>query len=178
MRRFCKVSSVCAIFLLAVSMSAFAGSTNESFNNAALTGISGGGDVSGTFSFDSVTHQLSNIAISFASSAFGNVNANDGSKSINGVYNSSTGNWSFQWQAIKGLDLITYDVLFNPTTGQFTASGAIANFWEQGKFNYNDMQIPEGGTQLSYLALSGLAMFAGILIAKKHRPVARTTHSS
>jgi hypothetical protein len=176
MRRFCKVSSVCAIFLLAVSMSAFAGST--SFNNAALTGISGGGDVSGTFSFDSVTHQLSNIAISFASSAFGNVNANDGSKSINGVYNSSTGNWSFQWQTLKNGDLITYDVLYNPITGQYTASGEIQNFWDQGKFKYNDMQIPEGGTQLSYLALSGLAMFAGILIAKKHRPVARTTHSS
>jgi hypothetical protein len=38
--------------------------------------------------------------------------------------------------------------------------------------------VPEGETPLSYLMLSGIAMFAGILISGKQRRTRRTAQSS
>jgi len=164
-----RVLSVCALFLLIESLPAAASNINQ-FNNAALTGVSQGGTVSGSFSFNSTTHQFSNISISFVSAAFGTINASD-PNSINGTY--SNGQWSFVWSTWKNGDLIKYKISFNPVTNQFTASGWIANWWDQGKFNY--LSVPEGGTPLSYLVLSGIAVLGGIRISGKQR---RTTRSS
>jgi hypothetical protein len=108
------------------------------------------------------------------SSVFGNVSATD-SGSINGIYNSAKGTWSFQWQTIKGWDLITYDVVYNPSTNQFTASGSIQNLWDQGKFNY--MQVPEGGNSLAFLLLSGIALFVAIFLSRKQRRPLRAAQS-
>jgi hypothetical protein len=173
MSRSLKLATVCVISVLALSLSAYANS-NDSFQNAALTGVSGGGDVSGTFDFNSNTHQFSGISISFVSSVFGNVSASDFG-SINGIYNSVKGTWSFQWQTIKGWDLITYDVVYNPNTNQFTASGSIQNLWNQGSFNY--MQVPEGGNSLAYLLLSGMALFIAIFLSRKQRRPLRAAQS-
>jgi hypothetical protein len=175
MLRSLKVSAVCMMLVLAMSLCASANS-NDSFKNATLTGISHGGDVSGTFDFNSTTHQFSDISVSFSSTVLGSGSVTD-LGSINGIYNHSTGNWSFQWQAFASNgDLVTYDVVFNPNTNQFTANGSIQNWWNQGSFNY--MQVPEGGTQVAYLMLSGLAMFAGILISRKQRSIARVPQSN
>jgi hypothetical protein len=152
-------------------LSAYANS-NDSFQNAALTGVSGGGDVSGTFGFNN--GKFSDISVSFVSTVFGNVSATD-SGSINGIYNSAKGTWSFQWQTIKGWDLITYDVVYNPSTNQFTASGSIQNLWDQGKFNY--MQVPEGGNSLAFLLLSGIALFVAIFLSRKQRRPLRAAQS-
>jgi len=173
MKRFGKLASVCALFLLAMSLSAYANS-NDSFHNATLTGVHHGGDVSGTFDFNSTTHEFSDISVSFVSSVFGNVNASDFG-SINGTYNHATGNWSFQWQTIKNGDLITYDVVYNPKTNQFTASGSIQNWWKQGNFNY--MAVPEGGNSLFYLMFSSVALCAGFLASRKRRRALRTAQS-
>jgi hypothetical protein len=173
MLRSLKLATVCVISLLALSLSAYANS-NDSFQNAILTGVSHGGDVSGTFDFNSSTNQFSNISVSFVSTVFGDVNASDFG-SINGVYNHVTGNWSFQWQTIKNGDLITYDVIYNPNTNQFTASGSIQNLWNQGKFNY--MQVPEGGNSLAYLLLSGIALFVAIFLSRKQRRPLRAPQS-
>jgi hypothetical protein len=167
MSRSLKLAAVCVIFLLALSLSAYANS-NDSFQNATLTGVSGGGDVSGTFDFNS--GKFSNIAVSFVSSVFGDVNASY-SGSINGTYNPGNGTWSFQWHAIKGWDLITYNVVYNPSTNQFTASGSIQNLWNQGKFDY--MQVPEGGNAMAYLLLSGVALFVAIVTSRKRRHAMR-----
>jgi hypothetical protein len=171
MFRYSKLASVFALFVLAVSISASAGS-DDSFSGAKLTGVSQGGTASGTFFFNTTTHQFSDIAVSFVSSVFGNVNANY-QGSINGTY--ANGLWSFQWSKVKNGDLIKYKISFNPVTGQFTASGSIANWWNQGNFN---MSVPEGETPLSYLMLSGFAMFAGIVIAGKRRRAARIAQCS
>jgi hypothetical protein len=167
MRSYLRLASVCVFFLLAVSLSASANSSNDGFNNVNLTGVPGGGTVSGAFSFNSQTGLFSNISVSFVSSLFGNINASD-PFSIYGTKNNA-GQYSFQFQAfnLKGGDWITYNVLYNPLTNQFSASGSIANLWNQGNFNY--MSAPEGGAQLSYLLLSGLAMFVGILMSRKQR---------
>jgi hypothetical protein len=171
MSRSLKLATVCVISVLALSLSAYANS-NDSFQNAALTGVSGGGDVSGTFDFNN--GKFSDISVSFVSTVFGNVSATD-SGSINGIYNSVKGTWSFQWQTIKGWDLITYDVVYNPNTNQFTASGSIQNLWNQGSFNY--MQVPEGGNSLAYLLLSGMALFIAIFLSRKQRRPLRAAQS-
>ena len=171
MSRSLKLATVCVISVLALSLSAYANS-NDSFQNATLTGVSGGGDVSGTFDFNN--GKFSDISVSFVSTVFGNVSATD-SGSINGIYNSAKGTWSFQWQTIKGWDLITYDVVYNPNTNQFTASGSIQNLWNQGSFNY--MQVPEGGNSLAYLLLSGMALFIAIFLSRKQRRPLRAAQS-
>jgi hypothetical protein len=171
MSRSLKLATVCVISVLALSLSAYANS-NDSFQNATLTGVSGGGDVSGTFDFNN--GKFSDISVSFVSTVFGNVSATD-SGSINGIYNSAKGTWSFQWQTIKGWDLITYDVVYNPSTNQFTASGSIQNLWDQGKFNY--MQVPEGGNSLAFLLLSGIALFVAIFLSRKQRRPLRAAQS-
>jgi hypothetical protein len=171
MSRSLKLGTVCVISVLALSLSAYANS-NDSFQNAALTGVSGGGDVSGTFDFNN--GKFSDISVSFVSTVFGNVSASDFG-SINGIYNSVKGTWSFQWQTIKGWDLITYDVVYNPNTNQFTASGSIQNLWNQGSFNY--MQVPEGGNSLAYLLLSGMALFIAIFLSRKQRRPLRAAQS-
>jgi len=172
MRRSFKLASVCILFVVLVSLSASAGSSNN-FSGAKLTGVSGGGTVGGGFSFNSITHQFSNISVSFVSSAFGTVNANM-QGTMNGQW--SNGKWWFQWSTIKNGDLIIYNVSFDPTKNQFSASGSIANFWNQGNYTY--MGVPEGGAQLSYLMLCGFAVFSGILISKKRRPATSTAQSS
>jgi len=171
MSRSLKLATVCVISVLALSLSAYANS-NDSFQNATLTGVSGGGDVSGTFDFNN--GKFSDISVSFVSTVFGNVSATD-SGSINGIYNSAKGTWSFHWQTIKGWDLITYDVVYNPSTNQFTASGSIQNLWDQGKFNY--MQVPEGGNSLAFLLLSGIALFVAIFLSRKQRRPLRAAQS-
>jgi hypothetical protein len=172
MRCCVKLFSACTLFLLAVSLTASAGSLDQ-FKNAALTGVSKGGTVSGSFSFNSQTDQFSNISVSFVSSAFGNVNANDPS-SGHGTY-VGKGWWEYTWLTKVDGDTVVYSMLFNPTTNQFDVGGGIGNWSNQGEFNY--LSVPEGGTPLAFLMLSGLAMFAGILIAGKQRRLSCTVRS-
>jgi hypothetical protein len=51
MRRYDKLAGVCGLFLLAMSLTASADSIDQ-FKNASLTGVSKGGTVSGSFSFN------------------------------------------------------------------------------------------------------------------------------
>jgi hypothetical protein len=66
-------------------------------------------------------------------------------------------------------------MLFNTITNQFEVGGGIRNRSNQGDFNY--ISVPEGGTPLSYLVLSGIAMFAWILISGKQCRTRRTAQS-
>jgi hypothetical protein len=164
---------VSAIFLVLVSLPASAGSVNT-FSNVTLQGVSNT-TVGGSFSFDTKTDQFSNISIAFSgNSIFAGIKATD-SNSIQGFYIPGKG-WLMSWvTTVKG-DLVWYSVLYNPATGQFTASGGISNWQNQGNFNY--LSVPEGGAMLGYLLLSGMAVFAGILMSDKKRRLMRVTQSS
>ena len=65
-------------------------------------------------------------------------------------------------------DTIAYTIVFNELTGTFDAYGSVTKGKHEGNFQYDTM-APEGGNQLSYLAASGLVLFAGILLAGKQR---------
>jgi len=163
MRRYFGVLAVGALFLLAC-LPAAAGPIN-SFSGVTLKGVANT-TVSGSFSFNSTTNQFSNISISFSgNSMFGGVQAID-NKSIQGTYIQGKG-WLFSWLTKVGGNLICYAVLFNPTTNQFATTGWIVKGNNGGSFGY--LTVPEGGAILSYLFLSGAAVFAGIVMSGKQR---------
>jgi hypothetical protein len=173
MRRYSKLGGVCGLFLLAVSLTASAGSIDH-FKDVALTGVSKGGTVSGSFSFNNKTDQFSNISVSIVSSVFGKINVSD-PYSGHGTYEGQ-GWWEYTWKAKVHGDTIVDSMLFNTITNRFEVGGGIGNRRTQGDFNY--ISVPEGGTPLSYLMLSGIAMFAGILIYGKQRRTRRIAQSS
>jgi hypothetical protein len=161
MRRYLKLATVCAAFLLAASLCASAGSI-DSFSGQ-LKGVANG-TVSGTFSLNSQTGQFSNVYISFSGSGLGSGNADPGS--LMG-HKGADGLWSFLWwgSASNG-DLVLYDVKLL-ANGTFQVIGGIADWHgDNGRFN---LLVPEGGAPLSYLMLSALAMVAGILVSGKQR---------
>jgi hypothetical protein len=171
MGRYCKLASLCAAFLLILSLPALAGSVN-SFSNVKLQGVSG--TVSGSFTFDSTTDQFSNCSLSFTGSAFNGVNVND-PNSVKGTYVPGQG-WLFVWGTNdKSGDTIWYSILLNPATNQYWTAGWIANWQQHGNFNYS--QVPEGGAELTYLLLSAMAVFCGILMSGKQRRAIPTAPS-
>jgi hypothetical protein len=169
MVQFLKLASVSALFLLA-SLSAFANS-NDSFSNVNLTGVSG--TVSGGFTFNSSNDTFSNISLSFKGGKFDGVDASDGGGK--GTCLLGVCGFSFQEHVANG-GWVSDTILFNLKTGQFEDLGGIYKGRKGGDFNY--MSVPEGGTPLPYLMLSGFAILAGILISGKHRRTLRTAHSS
>jgi hypothetical protein len=170
MRRCLKLASPLALFLLAVSLSASAGST-DSFSNVSLTGVSG--TVSGSFTFNSSSDTFSAISLSFNGGVFGGVNAQNGG----GNGSCILGVCGFSWQAQLANGNWVWDtILLNLKTGQYQDLGGIYNWKNGGNFNY--LSVPEGDAPLSYLLLSGFAMLAGILISGKHRRTARLAESS
>jgi len=168
MGRHIKVLGVCALFLLVASLPASAG-TIYSFSNVALTGNSGS-TASGGFSFDPNTHVFSGVSISFNGGAFNGVQANLPQEQ--GIYIQGKG-YLYSWLTTVQGDLVWNSIVFNPSTGQFHEWGGIANWQKKGGYDY--MSVPEGGAELTYLMLSGIAVFGGIVISGKQR---RTTRSS
>ena len=163
MRRCAKLAVVCALFLFCVSLSAFANSSNGGFNNVELTGVSG--TASGSFTFNFANDTFSGLALSFTGGVFNGMRAKNGGGNAScllGVcgffFKSQMGNGDWVWET----------VLINIRNGQYQSFGGISNWQNQGNFNYN-MAVPEGGTALAYLMLSGFAIFAAILIAGKRR---------
>jgi hypothetical protein len=172
-KKYFGLAMVSAAFLLLVCLPASAGSINT-FSKVALSGVSNT-TASGQFSINTQTGKFSNISISFSgNSIFAGIKASD-PNSIQGVWLPGKG-WLMSWvTTVKG-DLVWYSVLYNPTTGQFMASGGVSNWQYQGNFNY--LSVPEGGAMLSYLLLSGMAVFAGILMSTKQRRLIRVAQSS
>jgi hypothetical protein len=167
MRRYFGTLGLAAFFLLLVCLPASAGPICN-FCGVQLQGVANT-TVAGTFSVNS-SGVFSNISISFTgNSMFGGVQAVD-NKSIQGLWIQGKG-WMFSWLTKVGGNLICYSVLFNPATNQFWAGGWIDKGQNGGDFNY--LQVPEGGAILSYLFLSGAAMFAGIVMSGKQRHTAR-----
>jgi hypothetical protein len=171
MGRHFKIVVVCALFLTVVSLPASAGSI-YSFSNLTLTGNSGS-SASGSFGFDSSTHTFSSVSMSFSGGAFNNIWAS--SPGGKGVYIQGQG-YLFSWGTTVHGDLIWCSILFNPANGQFREWGGIANWKDNGKFDY--MGVPEGGAELTYLMLAGIAVFGGILTSGKRRRITRSSQSN
>ena len=152
MMRSLKLASVSSLFLLAVSLSAFADSNND-FSGATLSGISATG-ASGSFAFSSSTDRFSN-----APQSFGGNSISEGVKVTNRLmsgYFISEGSFSggsFSDDSDEGL------------FGKDRLNGKDRKKWN----------VPEGGAKVTYLLLSGIAMFGGILISGKQR---RATHAA
>jgi hypothetical protein len=171
MRRYLKLASSCGVFLLAVSLSAF-GNSNGTFSDVSLVGAPG--TASGGFMFNSTTDSFSDLSVSFTGSEFGGL----GSSDISGGQGTSLGGglYGFSWQTqLSNGDLVWDSVVFDVNNGQYLDFGGIEtqNRQNQGDFNY--LSVPEGGTPLSYLMLSGVAMFAGIFISRKRRRIAQSS---
>jgi len=163
-----KLVGLVAAFLTFVCLPALANS-NDNFSNVQLQGVSG--TVSGSFTFNPSTDAFSNISLSFNGGVFGGVQAND--SQAQGYC--SQGLCQISWWTIVHGDFVTDTIVFNTKTGQFQDYGGVSNWQNQGKFNY--LSVPEGGAKLSYLTLSGLVIFAGILKSGKQRRATRTVQS-
>jgi hypothetical protein len=115
--------------------------------------------VQGTFSFNTATDTFTVAGLSFVgNSIFGGLSGSD-TKPQSGttfVLNENVDGYT-----------VSYTIVLNPLTGTYTANGSITYGGTTGDFQFN--QVPEGGTQLSYLAASGLVLFAGMLLAGKQR---------
>ena len=113
MMRYLKLASASVLFLLAVSLSAFANSHN-SFSNVNLTGISG--TVSGGFTFNSSSDTFSNISLSFNGGVFNGVDASDGGGKA--TCRLGVCGFSFREHVPHG-GWVSDTILFNLKTGQF-----------------------------------------------------------
>jgi hypothetical protein len=172
MRRYFKSVTACVLFLLAVSLSAFAGSTKDVFSGAALVGTSG--TVSGSFTFNTSTDQFSGFSLSFNGGVFAGATASNGGGQ--GTCYQGFCGFYFQGKASDGA-WVTDMIVVNLKTGQFDDFGGIYNWQKQGgDFNY--LSVPEGGAKLTYLMLSAIAVFGGILISGKQRRITQATHRS
>jgi hypothetical protein len=161
MRRYYEIAAICALYLMIVVLPASAGTINN-FSNVQLTGNSNS-TVSGSFSFNATTHVFSNIAISFNGGAFNGVQAN---QAMGQAHYIAGQGYVFTWNTNVNGNWIGNMVVFT-SSGQFHEYGGIAKGNKYGGFDY--LLVPEGGTQLSYLMLSGIAVFGGLLLSGKRR---------
>ncbi|MGO9648111.1 MAG: hypothetical protein ACLPOO_08650 [Terriglobales bacterium] len=145
------------ICVIAFSISAFAGSV-ETFNySASVSGVNNT-TVQGTFNYNTSTDTFTLASLSFA-----------GNSIFNGISGKDTqpqsGDTFVLNETVDGYT-VSYTIVLNPLTGTYNANGSISYGKTTGTFNN---QVPEGGAQFSYLAASGLVLFAGILLAGKQR---------
>jgi hypothetical protein len=160
MMRSLKLASVFSLFLLAMSLSAFADSSND-FSGATLSGISATG-ASGSFAFSSSTDKFSN-----APQFFGGNSIFEGVKVTNRLtsgYFISEG--SFSGGSFSG-------GTFSDDSDRISLDEKHRHHGCEGREHCHS--VPEGGTEPAYLLLSGVAVLAGILISGKQR---RATHAA
>jgi hypothetical protein len=157
MMRSLKLASVFSLFLLAMSLSAFADSSND-FSGATLSGISATG-ASGSFAFSSSTDKFSNAPQSFDRNSI-----SEGVKVTN--------------RLMSG-----YFISEGSFSGGSFSGGTVSDDSDEGLFGEDRLSgqhrkkwnVPEGGADVTYLLLSGIAVLAGILISGKQR---RPTHAA
>jgi len=165
MKRFSTFAALTAAVVLAMSLCASAGST-DNFSGP-LTGVSG--TVSGSFTFNSSNDSFSNIKLSFGGSTFGGVNASDPNGGQGVCVRGLCGFW---WQTQVGSNWIADAIIVNLATGQYQDVGSISDWRNRGGFNY--LSMPEGSSTLAYLLMSAVAVFGGLLMSGKRRYAAKS----
>lgn len=171
MRRYFNLAGICAAFLALACLPALADS-KDNFSNEKLTGNSGS-TVSGSFTFNSTTDAFSNISLSFNGGVFNGINALD---TGGGKATCLLGWCGFSWQTLVGNVLVWDTIVINVNTGAYQDFGGIYNWQNQWNFD-PPMSAPEGASSLAYLALSGIAIFTGILVSEKKRRKTPAPHS-
>jgi hypothetical protein len=157
MMRSLKLASVSSLFLLAMSLSTFADSNND-FSGATLSGISATG-ASGSFAFSSSTDKFSN-----APQSLGGNSISEDVKVTN--------------RLMSG-----YFISEGSFSGGSFSGGTFSDDSDEGLFGEDRLSgkdrkkwnVPEGGAEVTYLLLSGIAVLGGILISGKQR---RATHAA
>ena len=146
------------ICLISFSISAFAGSV-ETFNYSTTVGGVNDTTVQGTFNYNLSTNTYTLASLSFTgNSIFNGVSGKD--------LQPQSGNTFVLNETVDGYT-VSYTIVLNPLTGAYTANGSISFNGTTGTIGFT--RAPEGGAQLAYLAASGLALFAGIVLAGKQR---------
>jgi hypothetical protein len=145
------------ICVMAFSITAFAGSVSTFDYSTKVTGGSNS-SLQATFSYNTNTDTFTKETLTFSGGIFNGVQV-----AITQPQHGDT----FTFDKPVDGDTIDYTIVFNPLTGSYDAYGTITKGRTVGSFQYNT--TPEGGNQLSYLAASGLALFAGIFLAGKQR---------
>jgi hypothetical protein len=165
MRRYCKLATIFAALMLILSLPALADST-DSFSGEKVGGS--GSSLSGSFTFSgnsSTGYWFSNLSLSFNGGVFAGITASD---AAGGKATCLLGFCGFSWKAQAGSGWVWDTIVLNVATGQYWDLGKVKISDWQSKWNFDPpAPLPEGGTPLAYLMLSGLAMFAGILISRK-----------
>jgi len=152
------IKSGLVISVLALSISAFAGSVSTFDYSTKLTGVSNT-SLQASFTYNTNTDTFTKETLTFVGGIFDGV-----SVTITQPQHGDT----FTFDKKVNGDTIDYTIVFNPLTGTYDAYGTITKGRNEGYFQYNT-QSPEGGNALSYLAASALALFAGIVLAGKQR---------
>jgi hypothetical protein len=143
--------------MIACSASVFAGSVSNFAYNTNLNGVSST-TVNAKFSYDTSSDSFTSASLSFlGNSIFGGISGSDTTP--------QSGNTFLLKETVDGYT-VSYTIVLNPLTGNYTANGSISYGGTTGTFF---SQVPEGGTQLVYLAASGLVLLGGILLAGKQR---------
>jgi hypothetical protein len=146
--------------VIALSISAFAGSITTFKYSAVVSGVPNT-TVNGTFKYNTSTDAFTSVSLSFVgNSIFGGLSGTVTKPQFgsNFVFNETVGGYT-----------VSYNILLNVLNpGSYTAQGYIANGLTSGTFGFK-RQVPDGGSQISYLLASGLVLFAGMLLAGKQR---------
>jgi hypothetical protein len=145
--------------VIALSIGAFAGSV-ETFNySTSVNGVSNT-TVQGTFTYNTATDTFTSAALSFVgNSIFGGLSGTDTKP--------QSGSTFVLNEMVDGYTVSYTISLLNLLNGTYSAGGSISLGQTTGSFQFN--QVPEGGTQLSYLAACGLVLFTGLWFAGKQR---------
>jgi hypothetical protein len=154
MRQSHKLPCIFSLFLLAASLQAWAGSVNSFSDDALPKGA--GTKLAWSFTSENMTEQFPEFSRSFGgTSIFDSGKVTDGRMSGYSVAEESFSGTSFLDESDRHF--------FRGNHGHRGCE------WRR-----DCQSVPEGGTPLSYLILSGLAILAGILISGKQHRATRT----
>jgi hypothetical protein len=117
-----------------------------------------------SLSFNRKTDQITGT-IHFAGGAFGGI-----TEKFSGVATCKGSTCVYALNTTVNGDNLSYTVTFSDPAGSLnliSANGDIWNTKKNGTFIYS--AVPEGGSKLSYLIPSGIALFAGMWFSGKQR---------
>jgi hypothetical protein len=152
------IAAALAALTFALVLPASAGTISGSYD-ATIRGVRTNSAALGTFSFNNTTDKLTGT-LSFNGAFSGTENINQTVGCLFGLCN------LWLTGTLNG-NTFSYDLLLNLNSNTFSAGGSVWNRNSIGSFGANGYTaVPEGGSTLAYLALAGLVIFGGILVAR------------
>lgn len=158
----CEFAKNVALVLIALVLPAAAGSIETYTYSEAVSGVKNG-TVQGSLTFNPKTDKITGT-LQFVGGVFGGITDN-----FSGTSNCSGTTCVFVLNTKVDGDSLSYKVTFSDPPGvlsQVCASGSISNKKAEGTFACS---VPEGGSKLSYLIPTSIALCLGILLSSKQR---------